>query len=191
MRDSSPQPRLIYRGGSIYIDTHVGVLARLDADSGDLDWGYGYKTDPLQGQNRFFFYDTSPRNRRPPAVTPLQPGEAFLVKGMQSGRLYAIDPNRMKVLWERPITKSSRLLGVNDTRSSLVVPRSAPWICSTRQLLWATRLPNGSMEGRVLVRPDGIWQLTPRGIFEIDPKSGRYGGSSAARTWAPWGRPVL
>ena len=29
------------------------------------------------------------------------------------------------------------------------------------------------MEGRVLVRPDGLWQLTPRGIFEIDPDVGR------------------
>ena len=28
------------------------------------------------------------------------------------------------------------------------------------------------MNGRVLVRPDGIWQLTPRGVFEIDPRSG-------------------
>ncbi len=38
--------------------------------------------------------------------------------------------------------------------------------------MWATRVPNGSMDGRVLVRPDGLWQLTPRGIYEIDPKSG-------------------
>ena len=42
----------------------------------------------------------------------------------------------------------------------------------TRKLLWATRVPNGSLEGRVLVRADGLWQLTPRGIFEIDPRSG-------------------
>ena len=42
----------------------------------------------------------------------------------------------------------------------------------TRKLLWATRVPNGSMDGRVLVRPDGLWQLTSRGIYEIDPRSG-------------------
>jgi hypothetical protein len=42
----------------------------------------------------------------------------------------------------------------------------------TRTLLWATRLPSGSTEARVLVRPGGIWQLTPRGVFEIDPRSG-------------------
>ena len=28
------------------------------------------------------------------------------------------------------------------------------------------------MECRVLVRPDGLWQLTSRGIYEIDPASG-------------------
>ncbi len=42
----------------------------------------------------------------------------------------------------------------------------------TRALLWATRLPGGSMESRVLVRPEGVWQLTPRGIYEVDPASG-------------------
>ncbi len=43
------------RGRSI-VDTHVGVLARLDADTGALDWGYGYKTDPFQSGYRFFYY---------------------------------------------------------------------------------------------------------------------------------------
>ena len=42
----------------------------------------------------------------------------------------------------------------------------------TRDLLWATKVPGGTLESRVLVRPEGIWQLTPRGIFEVDPKSG-------------------
>ena len=55
MRDSSPQPRLFYRSGMVYVDTHIGVLARLDADSGVLDWGYGYETDPFQSMYRFFF----------------------------------------------------------------------------------------------------------------------------------------
>jgi hypothetical protein len=42
----------------------------------------------------------------------------------------------------------------------------------TRKLVWATRLPGGSMEAKILVRPGGLWQLTPRGIFEIDPRLG-------------------
>ena len=41
-----------------------------------------------------------------------------------------------------------------------------------RALRWATRVPGGSGSGRVLAGPDGIWQLSPRGIFEVDPGSG-------------------
>ncbi len=171
MRDSTPQPRLIYSGGSVYVDTHVGVLARLDAESGTLEWGYGYKTDPLQAQSRFFYY-YQPQEPQAASSTPLTMGEAFLVKGLQSERLYAVDPNRMKVLWERPITKSSRLLGVDDRAIYFGGSELSALDLKSRQLLWATRLPGDSLEGHVLVRPDGLWQLTPRGIFEIDPKSG-------------------
>jgi outer membrane protein assembly factor BamB len=170
MRDTSPQPRLVYRAGAIYVDTHVGVLARLDADSGAFDWGYGYKTAPFQSGYRFFYYQ--PQEPQATGGKPLQTGEAFLIKGMQSERLYAVEPNRMKVLWERPITKASRLLGVDDNAVYLGGDELCALDLKTRKLLWATRLPNGSMEGSVLVRPDGLWQLTPRGIFEIDPRSG-------------------
>ena len=55
-REPSAQPRLVYRAGSVYVDTHNGVLARLDAESGTVDWGYGYPTDPVQSQGRFFIF---------------------------------------------------------------------------------------------------------------------------------------
>jgi outer membrane protein assembly factor BamB len=170
--DPAPQPRLVYRAGAVYIDTHVGVFARLDADTGALDWGYGYRTDPVKGQSFWFWDDNQQAEKAIASSEPLQTGEAFLIKGMQSDRLYSLDPNRMTVLWDRPIAKSARLLAASD--NTLFV--GGPEICSldlqTRQLSWATRIPNGSKNERVLVRSDGLWQLTPRGIFEIDPKSG-------------------
>jgi outer membrane protein assembly factor BamB/TolA-binding protein len=171
-RDSSPQPRLVYHAGAVYIDTHVGVLGRLDADSGTLEWGYGYKTDPYQSSYRFWRFYYEPQEPEAAASQPLRSGEAFLVKGMQSDRLYAVEPNRMKVLWERPITKSARLLGVDEKSIYLGGAELSALDLKTRALSWATRLPNGSMQGSVVVRPDGLWQLTRRGIYEIDPKSG-------------------
>ncbi|MFI5456571.1 MAG: PQQ-binding-like beta-propeller repeat protein [Isosphaerales bacterium] len=172
-RDPAPQPRIVYRAGTLYIDTQLGVFARLDADSGTVDWGYGYKTDPLQGQNRFMFFNGMPQPETTAAGSePLRIGDAFLLKGMQSTRLYAIEPNRMKFLWERPISKSARLLGASDRAVFLGGAEISAMDLHTRQLLWSTPLPSGSMDARVLVRPDGLWQLTPRGIVEIDPKSG-------------------
>ncbi len=171
MRDTSPPPRLAYRAGAVYVDTNVGILARLDADSGTLDWGYGYPTDAFQSMYSFFYY-YQPQQPTVGPGAPLASGEALLIKGMQSDRLYAIDPDRMKVLWERPITKASRLLGMGDRAAFLGGAELSAMDLKSRALLWATRLPGGSMENRVLVRPDGLWQLTPRGIYEVDPASG-------------------
>ena len=122
--------------------------------------------------SRYFFYYYQPQEPTAGPVLRSQSGEALLIKGMQSDRLYAIDPDRMKVLWERPITKASRLLGVDDRTVFLGGAELSAMDLKTRKLLWATRLPGGSMESRVLVRPDGLWQLTSRGIYEIDPTSG-------------------
>jgi outer membrane protein assembly factor BamB len=170
-RDDSPQPRLSYRSGAVYVDTHIGVLGRLDPDSGALDWGYGYKTDPYQSSYSFWYY-YQPREPTVGPSPPLSTGEALLIKGMQSDRLYAIDPDRMKVLWERPIAKASRLLGADDRTLYLGGAELGAIDLKTRSLLWSTPLPGGSMDCRVLVRFDGLWQLTPRGIYEIDPASG-------------------
>jgi outer membrane protein assembly factor BamB len=173
MPAASSQPQLLYRSGTLYLDTQIGVFARLDAESGAIDWGYGYKTDAVVGQNRFFFWG-GPQMQDPTASfsRPIASGDAFLVKGTQSTRLCALAPNRMKVLWDRPVAKASRLLGTSGGAIVLGGGELSALDLESRQLLWSTPLPNGSMDGNVLVRSDGIWQLTPRGIFEIDPKTG-------------------
>jgi outer membrane protein assembly factor BamB len=168
----SPKPQLLFRAGRLYVDTHIGVLGRLDADTGSLDWGYGYKTDAAQSQSRFFYY-YQPEEPLPAGSPPMESGEAFLIKGAQSDHLYSIEPNRMKVLWDRPIEKATRLLGVDGRTAYFGGAEISALDLQTRRLLWAIRLPHGSLNARVLVRPDGIWQLTPRGIFELDPKTGQ------------------
>ena len=71
----SPQPRLVYRAGSLYVDTHDGVLARLDAESGAVDWGYGYPTDPSRPQIVLLLRSTGCRRsrRRPPRAARSRP----------------------------------------------------------------------------------------------------------------------
>jgi outer membrane protein assembly factor BamB len=172
-REPSPQPRLVYRAGTLYVDTHAGVMARVDVESGSLDWGFGYKTDHFRSRELFiFFWPPPPQEPQAAASEPLSSGETFFIKGMQSDRLCAVEPNRMKVLWERPVTKSARLLGTIGRSVFLGGAEISALDLDSKQLKWATPVPSGSMEARVLVRPDGLWQLTPRGIYELDPKSG-------------------
>ena len=173
MRDTSPLPRLYYQAGSVFVDTHEGVLARLDAVSGELDWGYGYQTEPVESGNRFGFFRGMQSNDSTSSSVPLRAGEVLFVKGAKSERLYALDPDHMKVLWERPIAKSARLLGADEGALFLGGPEISAIDRKTKTLLWATCLPGGSTESQVLILPGGLWQLTPRGIFELDPKSGQ------------------
>ena len=173
-RDTTPQPRLAYRSGSLYLDTHAGILARLDAETGRLDWGYAYATEAVQGQSRIFFSSSMPTQATPPsAEAPLESGGALLIKGAKADRIAAIDPDRMKLLWDRPIARSARLLGADDRALYLGGPDLGALDRETRALRWSTSVPGGSEDGRLIVRPDGLWQLTPRGIFEVDPGSGR------------------
>jgi len=172
---SNAQPRLVYRAGAIFVETHQGVFARLDADSGAPDWGFAYQTDAVMGQNRFFFWNGNmPAMEPTPAASPpLSSGETFLLKGLQSSRLNALDPNRMKLVWDRAISKGSRLLAADDHTVYLGGAELSAIDLQTRKLLWATRVPGGCATAQVLVRKDAIWQSTPRGIVELDPKSGQ------------------
>lgn len=173
MTNTAPQPRLTYHAGSAYIDTHQGVLVRLDAKSGRVDWGYGYKTAPVEGQSRFFFVRMQQDASTPVGAAPLPTAEGLVIKGAKSDRIYAIDPDRLKVVWERPIARSSRLLGADDEAVYLGGPDLNAFDRKTKALRWSLPLPGGSEDGQVILRPDGLWQLTPRGIFEVDPKQGR------------------
>jgi len=170
-RSRPPRPRLLLDAGSLYIDTQIGVLARLDADSGTLEWGFGYQTAPVQGEMYFF---NPYQQREPDAVGggPISLGDTLLVKGGQSSRIYALDPNRMTLKWERAIGKSARPLAADEHAIYLGGDELASLDIQTRNLSWAARLPGGSGSGTVLVRPDGVRQFTPRGIFEIDPETG-------------------
>jgi hypothetical protein len=159
------------RAGSLYIDTHNGVLARLDADGGAVDWGFGYPTDAPQS-SRFFGGYNMVQEPKPTGEPPLAFGDTLLIKGARSSRLCAIDPDRMKALWDRPIGKDARLLGVEGRTAFLGGADLGALDLATRGLSWSAKLPGGSFDGAVLLGPDGVFQLTPRGIFEIDPKTG-------------------
>jgi outer membrane protein assembly factor BamB len=173
MRDNEPQPALLYRAGALYVDTHQGVLARLDAESGELEWGYGYQTEPVESSGRFFFWGMSQEQKWSAGGAPSWSGEALYVKGAKSDRIYALDPDRRQVLWDRPIAESARLLGSGPRAVYLGGPELSALELGARRLAWAARLPGGSGESRVLARPDGLWQFTARGVFEVDPRTGR------------------
>ena len=174
---SEAQPRLLYRAGSILVETHEGIVARLDADTGAVEWGFGYPTAAVEsGGGRFIVFGGGSNQQSTNTVAcmpPLRTAEgALLIKGADSGRLIAIDPGRADRKWDRPIATNARMLGRVGESLILGGPELSALDLGSRALLWATRLPGGSASEKVVVQPEGIFQLTSRGIFEVDPSNG-------------------
>ena len=122
----------------------------------------------------------------PEGSTPLVSGETFLFKGLQSTRLNALDPNRMKVLWDRPIAKGSRLLATDDQTVYLGGPEiCARSICKAATCCGRPAFRGAARTARVLVRKEASGNRRPAGSSRSTPRPARCGGSSAARTWDP------
>ena len=183
-KDTTPQPRLILQAGAIYVDTHAGVLARLDAESGALDWGYGYRTDAVQGEDRFFYY-MPPSDPTTTSAPPARLDDALLVKGAQSDMLEAVDPNRMSVLWERPISKSARVLGTDGRTVYFGGPELSALDLKTRTLTWATKLPARAWRRGSWSAPRGSGSSRRAASSRSTPAPARSGGSSGGPTSAP------
>jgi len=165
--------RFLLDAGTLYAETHEGILARLDFETGELEWGFGYPTEPIQGRQRFIVYRNQPGPSAREGGRPVRFGGLLLVKGLKSSRIQALDPAARKRVWTRPISKASRPLATQDNELLLGGAELSSLGLETLELRWALRVPGGSEAGRVIVDAERLWQLTPRGIFEVDPATGQ------------------
>jgi outer membrane protein assembly factor BamB len=169
-----PRPMIVHRAGALYVETQLGVLARIDAASGRIAWGFAYPT-PSDATSLRMIVLSSRAGGEASSVLDSSPVVAegqLLVKGARSDQIAAIDPDRGVRSWIRPIARSARPLAERDGILYLGGPEVHAMDLSSRKLLWATPLPGRSQNGRLLVTPGALWQLTPRGVFEIDATTG-------------------
>ena len=112
------QPSIVLHGGHLFVDSHSGSLVQLDAASGQIEWGLNYVSETTQS-HRFW----SPYGMRAEQFTVSSPqivNGVLYVKGMRSRRLYAVDPQRPKVLWHRPVPRvATPSVGVDGERAIL------------------------------------------------------------------------
>ena len=84
MYSGMTQPRLLLAGEQLFVDSHIGVLAHLDAGRGTLHWAFTYDQTPPTDYWNYYY--------RPPvnaaARSLLVDGMLYRV-GVKSSRLYA------------------------------------------------------------------------------------------------------
>jgi outer membrane protein assembly factor BamB len=166
------QPSLLIDGDRLYVDTHAGSLAQIDAVSGQVDWGLNYASDPQQNQGMWWGGYRMQVDRLS-ASAPQMVNGVLYVKGMRSRRLYAVDPQRPKVLWSRPVPKSAILIGVDEQRFYLGGDEISAYDANTRKILWSVNVTPGTSWNRPLLTQGRIYSFSPRGIYEIDKAAGK------------------
>jgi outer membrane protein assembly factor BamB len=170
--ERSVQPTLLLHDGRIYADTHAGSLVQLDAASGRIEWAVNYASETTI-QPRFFFWGMQMGNSTLTVSPPMIVDGVLYVKGMKSNRLYAIDPQRPKVLWKRPVAKNAILVGVDDDRFYLGGEDISAYDLTTRHILWSVKVNMATTWGRPLVTKNRIYHFDTRGIYEINKTDGK------------------
>ena len=164
------QPSLVLHDGRLYVDSHSGSLVQLDAASGQIEWGLNYLSETTQ-QHRFW----SPWGMHSEQFTVSSPqivGGILYVKGMRSRRLYAVDPQRPRVLWHRPVPRVATLIGVDERRFYLGGEDISAFDLATRKIVWSVKVNLGTSWARPLLTQGRIYHFSSRGIYEIDKAEG-------------------
>ena len=162
-------PSLLLDAGTLYVDTHAGSFLRLDTTEGQIRWGLNYECEPPSTGDRFFY------GQQPDPFmsgSPVLIGNLLYFKGMQSRRLYALDPAGPTVLWKRPVNMLSVVIGADDKRVYIGGEEIIAYDLQTREMLWSFPVHYGTTLIRPIMSTTSLFQLTSRGIYELDKATG-------------------
>jgi outer membrane protein assembly factor BamB len=162
------EPALLARGTELYVDTRAGAFLALRRNTGALRWAIRYESAAPNTE----YYWNQPVERLT-ASPPQLHGSMALFKGLRSDRLVAVDTQQLKVLWQRPVSRSAMLIGVDDRRVYMGGEELTAYDRESRKLLWSCRVPLGTEWARPALSESRIYQFTPRGVFEVDKDNGR------------------
>ena len=127
----------------------------------------------MQTEGRFFWSPYGMRTDRLLVGPPQMIDGVLYVKGMRSNRLYAIDPLRPKVLWSRPVPKTSNFIGADEQRFYLGGEEISAFDLATRKIIWSVQVNLGTSYCSQLLTNDRIFHFSSRGIYEIDKQNGK------------------
>jgi outer membrane protein assembly factor BamB/tetratricopeptide (TPR) repeat protein len=165
----STKPMMLLRGARLYIDSHAGGLVELETGTGRIRWAYSYPSKSPEGNNMWWDYQPPP-TYNPSA--PLESNGLLFVKGMRSSRLTALKLDGTGVAWKRAVPDAAMLVGADEERIYLSGEEVLALDRKTQRLLWANRLPPATPWMQPLVTRNKYYQFTPRGVYELDKRTG-------------------
>jgi outer membrane protein assembly factor BamB len=166
-RDGTRQELLTLAGRNVVFCTNTGAVVALDAVTGRRAWA--------------FRYPRANRTSNEPSPAVYDGGRVFIAPA-DGDRVFALDAETGRLLWETGPTEAAQILGV--TRNRVVVAVAGP-VRGIRGLNAATgshREPDGWVQhnsgiplgfGRGFVTDDFVVWPTRDGLFVLNPDDGR------------------
>ncbi len=161
-------PSFLAHRDRLYVDTHAGALVSMQSQSGIFDWGVLY--DSPAPQTGYNYNDYQPPQQSVSA--PVLAAGLVFCKGMRSTRLLGVQPDGPTLTWDRPVSQTAMIVGVDKDRLYMGGEELAAYSLRTQELVWSTKLPQSAGWSTPLVTQNRLFQFTSRGICEIDKATG-------------------
>lgn len=126
--------------GSLYYHSHLGCVARLDADDGTVEWITRYPRSTPRRANLV----REPWHARRDLTPPVHYDGLLMVAPSDADRLFAVSAANGKLVWETPLAP--------DTTQMLGVTSGGDLVLSGRRLWWLD-VYTGQANSRVLPNP--------------------------------------
>ena len=167
------QPALLLSNGFLSVDTHAGSLVQVDTASGQVQWGLNYVSEVSHGQPVLGSGAGDQESEQFTTGVPQIVNGTLYLKGMRSQKLYAVDPQRPKVSWHRPVSRIAYLIGVDESKFYLGGDDVSAFDVKTRRIIWSVKVHMGTTWAHALLTEGRIYHFSARGIFEIVKVDGK------------------
>jgi hypothetical protein len=164
---------LTMTGGCIYLNTNLGLVAALDADSGNIEWISRY--DRLTGKTFTVGAAVPSHFDRDPAPCVYHDGLLFVAPS-DSPAIFALDAATGKTVWQQnQVPDALQLLGVVGKQLIVSGERISALDTSSGRITWtwpeSDRAGIRGM-GRGLIAGNEVFWPTRMAIYALDPKNG-------------------
>jgi outer membrane protein assembly factor BamB/tetratricopeptide (TPR) repeat protein len=161
-------------GGTLFYCSHTGAIVAVDAFTGQRLWGVRYSSRVPH----LLFGETPPRD-----VAPcLYAGCRLLVAPLDSDRIFCLDPDTGRTLWERGPLQVLQLLGVAKGRLIFTATTPTPCIRALEEATgnddWMQPADGSELKtfGRGLLAGDWVfWPIRSdlrQGVYVLDQETG-------------------
>ena len=154
-----PQPMLHLHERNLYILTNNGALIAVDTGSAEVAWAMRLRLPEGGNQQQYYTAPPPSANAQGPGAVAFVDGTLY-IKEARSPRIYAIDPDKIEMLWEREAPADSEMVGID--RSNIYVMaqavRAYPLDPDVR-MAWNNAALAGPTVGSALLASDLLYVL--------------------------------